>query len=50
MRRKQFFFENKNQKTFGPFPRALPQRALQTVKISRFFFSKGNCFRLALIP
>jgi len=45
VRRKQFFFEKKNQKTFSFFGayRSCPPRH-PTEKSFWFFFSKKNCF------
>jgi hypothetical protein len=43
VRRKPFFFEKKNQKTFGPY--GFPVRnTLQEAKVFCFFFSKKKAF------
>jgi hypothetical protein len=43
---KQFFFEKKNQKTFAPEARSLPQNAQQIAKSFCFFSQKEvlSCF------
>ena len=41
---KPFFFEKKNQKTFGPRAYALPQRVRQNAKVFGFFFPKKKDF------
>jgi hypothetical protein len=44
MTRKQFFFEKKNQKTFGPWSRGVATGAPEGSKVFCFFFSKKKTF------
>jgi hypothetical protein len=39
-RRKQFFFEKKNQKTFDFMKLVVPRRARQVIKVFASFFKK----------